>query len=162
MAVYTRFTVSMGAFAQLPVNENLSFAAALLLVSMGAFAQLPVNALCAHIKRGATVSMGAFAQLPVNSSYEHVYTPKFQWAPLPNSLSTACAYSQLTGWFQWAPLPNSLSTLKETYEQYTKVSMGAFAQLPVNMMLIFKGTAHLFQWAPLPNSLSTLVVSSFV
>ena len=77
---------------------------------MGAFAQLPVN-FYGDIPSHLLVSMGAFAQLPVN-----------------NGESDWCRYN----WFQWAPLPNSLSTLISILMKIQMVSMGAFAQLPVN------------------------------
>ena len=127
--------VSMGAFAQLPVNVCCRKGRTVGFVSMGAFAQLPVNNAKSDVGITAEVSMGAFAQLPVNDNIcitlqTHCFngrlcpTPcqlcypfirllktKFQWAPLPNSLSTLYIVSTGIGTFQWAPLPNSLSTL---------------------------------------------------
>ena len=55
--------------------------------------------------------MGDFAQLPVNPWTDAVF---------------------LSLWFQWATLPNSLSTINTNSRQMWSVSMGDFAQLPVN------------------------------
>ena len=56
--------------------------------------------------------MGAFAQLPVNKNTLDSIEEKL---------------------FQWAPLPNSLSTTTPCKTNRDCVSMGAFAQLPVNL-----------------------------
>ena len=80
----------------------------------------------------------------------------FQWATLPNSLSTFLLLIAIGLRFQWATLPNSLSTNTSALVNYKIVSMGDFAQLPVNrVMRDMRCLCMPFQWATLPNSLST-------
>ena len=106
--------------------------------------------------------MGDFAQLPVNTEHFSVWTRagfngrlcptpcqhgelvirtyfRFQWATLPNSLSTIVSLAVGgKNLFQWATLPNSLSTLLDGCSVMQLVSMGDFAQLPVNLLKMAK------------------------
>ena len=74
--------------------------------------------------------MGDFAQLPVNLHQDGSVSMPFQWATLPNSLSTLFYNNEeglvSMGDFAQLPVNNCQGS------QGKKVSMGDFAQLPVN------------------------------
>ena len=84
-------------------------------------------------------------------------------AQLPVNLSTEVTWIEYHVEFQWATLPNSLSTiLTTTLANGSPVSMGDIAQLPVNTSTNSSDGCSQFQWATLPNSLSTSLINRFV
>ena len=127
---------------------------------MGDIAQLPVNYDRCRSTNVLFVSMGDIAQLPVNvENYDCSKCDWFQWATLPNSLSTLSTLCQRTKVrFNGRHCPTPCQPYLGGITVCSRVSMGDIAQLPVNIPRQCKCSRSQFQWATLPNSLSTMIL----